>query len=511
MMMDLFKLKGEKYSELKMALDYVLSHSSAFPAVENIIDIVGTGGDGAKTFNISTAASLLLAKCGVRVAKHGGRSATSLTGSADVIEHLGIPFLTNSDEIIQNLEKDNYAYLCAPLFNPILKAAGPKRKELGVPTIFNVLGPLVNPLKPKRRVIGVYKKELLLPVAQLCESLGCEHVMVVHSADGLDELSICDQTFIVEMKNGHYSEYSVTPESVGLKRAQLHDIAGGDAKQNAHIIQNILARKCSGAKRDVVILNAAAGLVVSGRAANLKEGVQAITQQYFSFCSIFRQSKPSIIAEIKFASPSLGQIYQGKQNHLEIARDYLNAGADALSVLTEQQRFKGNIQYIADIRQAFPECFILRKDFLTQTADIEKSKQFGADAVLLIAGFLEFQKLKDLYLCALEHQLTPLIEVHTEAELAEVLTLNPSLIGINNRNLNTLKIDMNISKKLIHKIPDHIYKISESGFETATQINEFQQMGFNGFLIGTAFMQTEKPGEALQKFRCFRSDMVLSH
>lgn len=269
----LFSAKGETTEELTGALHYLLEHATKFHYPQDAIDIVGTGGGNVKTFNISTAASLVVASCGVKVAKHGGRSATSTSGSLDVLEALRIPLYNNVNDIYRSLDQYNYAILGAQLFNPIFKLLAPVRKELGTPTLFNILGPIANPMRPKKQVIGVYSKDLMHKLIQVLQAFGSTHTMIVHSHDGLDELSVSAPTYIIELKNGKISDYIITPESVGLKKSSLEEILDGNAQENANIILEIFSGQKQGAPLDVVLLNAAAGLVVSGYVDSLSEGI----------------------------------------------------------------------------------------------------------------------------------------------------------------------------------------------------------------------------------------------
>jgi indole-3-glycerol phosphate synthase len=217
-----------------------------------------------------------------------------------------------------------------------------------------------------------------------------------------------------------------------------------------------------------------------------------------NFLDIFKCERPALISEIKFASPSKGQIYFGSANHLEIADAYFKNGASALSILTEPNFFQGDISFLKDIRAFHPQAHLLMKDFVLSSRQIDHGIIFGANAVLLIAAFLEKKCLKYLYKYALSLGITPLIEVHTLEELKGVLELNPKLIGINNRDLNTLAIDLNTSRELIHLIPDDCYAICESGIENAAQITEMSELGFDGFLVGSSLMSTSNQGLALQ-------------
>lgn len=217
-----------------------------------------------------------------------------------------------------------------------------------------------------------------------------------------------------------------------------------------------------------------------------------------NFLDIFKQKEPAIIAEIKFASPSQGNIYSGTLDHVAVAGSYLENGASALSVLAEPHYFKGNIEYIRDIRKAYPHCNILLKDFILDKRQIVQGKEYGANAILLIAAFLQPDQLKRLYHFILDLELTPLIEIHNSQELHSILSLNPKLIGINNRNLQSLKIDLDTSRNLIKDIPPSTYSICESGIDNKSQIQEMFALGFKGFLIGSSLMQTPDPGLALK-------------
>lgn len=269
-----FAKKGETAEELKGAMDALLEHSILIDYPHDVIDIVGTGGDGLKTFNISTAASLVVASCGVTVAKHGGRSVTSLSGSTDVLTALGVPMPQTSEATISLLKTQGYAYLSAPLFNPLLSAFREVRKQLGVPTILNTLGPLINPIRPKRQVLGVYRQQLVPTIAEVLKASGLHDALVVHAEDGLDEFSISAPTHVAELRHGLITDYQITPEEVGLKSASLKDIVGGNSVENANMIRDLFSGKINDAKLDIVLLNSAAGLLVANQVATLKEGVE---------------------------------------------------------------------------------------------------------------------------------------------------------------------------------------------------------------------------------------------
>lgn len=269
----LLRAKKETTEEILGALKYFSKYSTKITHDFEIIDIVGTGGDNKGTFNISTAASIVIASCGTMVAKHGGRSATSKAGSRDVMQALGIRIAQTMEESLKSLQQINYTYLWAPLFNRELKKYGTLRQKLGFPTIFNILGPLLNPMQPKRCVIGVYRRDLVQKVAEILVIQGVDHALVMHSDDGLDEFSISSNTHVVELNGKNIKEYSLNPEDFGFSKAQLSDVKGGDADENATLICDILSGAISGPKLDIVLLNAAVGLYVSGKSSSIAEGI----------------------------------------------------------------------------------------------------------------------------------------------------------------------------------------------------------------------------------------------
>lgn len=269
----LFRAKKETTEEIFGALQYFSQHSTNIVHDLEVVDIVGTGGDGMGTFNISTAASIVMASCSVLVAKHGGRSATSIAGSQDVVKALGIQIPQTVEESLKSLRQTHYTYLWAPLFNEELKKYGALRQKIGFPTIFNIIGPLLNPMRPKRCVIGVYRRDLVQKVAEVLAAQMVNHALVVHSDDGLDELSISSNTHVIEVKGTSIKEYDLIPQDFGFSKAQLSDVRGGDSAENATLICDILSGALNGPKLDIILLNAAAGLYVSGKAASIAEGI----------------------------------------------------------------------------------------------------------------------------------------------------------------------------------------------------------------------------------------------
>ena len=243
----------------------------------NLVDTCGTGGDASGSFNISTAAALVASAAGARIAKHGNRAVTSRCGSADVLEALGIPIHLSHADAAQTLRTHGFAFLLAPSHHPQLKAVMPVRKALGVRSILHVLGPLLNPAGARRQVMGVYQSRLLPLVAKAMLLLDIHHAMVVHGDGSLDEIALSGPTEIAEVRDGKLSEYTITPESFGLQRAPLSALEGGEASDNALILRSIFAGE-TGPRRDVVLLNAAAVLVVAGLASDIASGIPLAAQ-----------------------------------------------------------------------------------------------------------------------------------------------------------------------------------------------------------------------------------------
>lgn len=256
------RAKGESISEIVGAARAMRQAATKVELPVQAIDMCGTGGDGKHTLNISTAASLVVAAAGVPVAKHGNRSVSSKSGSADVLEALGVPINLDAIAVGQALVKQGFAFLFAPNFHPAMKHAGPVRRSLGVRTIFNLLGPLTNPAAVRRQVLGVFAKAWVEPLAHVLAELGSERAMVLHSQDGLDELSLAAPTWIAEWTKNRVTTYEFDPTSLGLKPAPLSSISGGDAVANAAILKAVLAGEHPQIA-DWVAFNAAAGLRVA--------------------------------------------------------------------------------------------------------------------------------------------------------------------------------------------------------------------------------------------------------
>ncbi|MDD5421893.1 MAG: anthranilate phosphoribosyltransferase [Candidatus Omnitrophica bacterium] len=268
------RMKGETVIEITAAARVMREKSLHIHAgKETIIDTCGTGGSSTNTFNISTTVAFVVAGCGVKVAKHGNRAASSQCGSADVLEALGVKLDISPDMVQRCILEIGIGFMYAPLFHGAMKFAAPVRKEIGIRTIFNILGPLSNPADASSQVLGVYDAKLTETMAGVLKNLGLKRAFVVYGMDTLDELTITGRTRVTELNKGKIKTYYLTPEKFGLKRASLDDIAGGDAKENAGLILSVLKGE-RGPKRDVVLMNAATALVAAFKAKDLKAGVK---------------------------------------------------------------------------------------------------------------------------------------------------------------------------------------------------------------------------------------------
>ena len=239
-----------------------------------VMEIVGTGGDGAHSFNISTTTAMVVAAGGVKVAKHGNRAASSLSGTADCQEALGINVMQDPDKCLEMLEKTGYCFMFAQKYHAAMKYVGAIRKELGFRTVFNILGPLTNPANPEFYLLGVYDEYLVQPIAQVLSSLGVKRALVVYGQDKLDEVSASAPTTVCEMKDGYYRNYTIAPEDFGLRRGTKEEIVGGTPEENAEVTRDILAGKITDTRRTVVLMNAGAALYAGGKADSIADGVK---------------------------------------------------------------------------------------------------------------------------------------------------------------------------------------------------------------------------------------------
>ena len=271
------RIKGETVTELTSAAQIMRQKALAFEAPENAIDTCGTGGDASGTYNISTATAIVTAACGVPVVKHGNRSVSSKSGSADIMKEIGVNIFASPKYMQQALDECGLCFLVAPSFHKAMRHVAPVRQELGIRTMFNLLGPLSNPAGLKNQLLGVYSPDLLMPLAEVLRELGCENAWIVHGHGGLDEISLTGPTQAAILHNGEITIQIINPEDAGLELCEMDELRGGGAKENAEALEKLLAGQPS-AYLDITCLNAAASLIIARKADNLCEGVEMAMQ-----------------------------------------------------------------------------------------------------------------------------------------------------------------------------------------------------------------------------------------
>jgi anthranilate phosphoribosyltransferase len=271
------RLKGETVEEIAGMAQTMRAKAVLVETDGPVVDTCGTGGDNAATFNISTAAAFVVAGAGVKVAKHGNRAMSSKCGSADVMEALGVKIDLTAEQVRHCLSDVGIGFMFAPAFHPAMKYASAPRKEIGIRTVFNILGPLTNPAHARAQVLGVSDGSLLEKLAKVLQALGCKHALVVHSEDGLDEITVTGKTFVTELEGGNIRNYIVTPEEAGLPRAKITELKGGSAAENALLLRNILSGS-PGAAADAVIINAAGALKAADVVNTIAGGVRLASE-----------------------------------------------------------------------------------------------------------------------------------------------------------------------------------------------------------------------------------------
>jgi anthranilate phosphoribosyltransferase len=296
-------LRGESVDEISGAARMLRARAETIEAPDDAIDTCGTGGDAKGSFNISTASALVTASCGVPVAKHGNRAQTSKSGSADVLAALGVNI--EAEPALQQLalKQVNFCFLMAPRHHAAMRHVAKARQQIGIATIFNLVGPLTNPAGAKRQLVGVFDKVWVEPLAHVLDRLGLERAWVVHGCDGMDEITTTGPTYVAELKDGKVSSFEVTPEDAGLPRAASEGLLGGEANENAAMMRALLDGE-KGPLRDIVLLNSAATLVISGRTGDLAAGVELAAQAIDEGKS--RETLEKLVAITNGSSPPVG-------------------------------------------------------------------------------------------------------------------------------------------------------------------------------------------------------------
>jgi len=282
--------KGETTDEIAGATSVMREKSLKVPLSEDIreriVDTCGTGGDLKGTFNISTTVALVVAACGVPVAKHGNRSVSSKCGSADILEAFGVKIDLTPEQVAKCIEETNFGFMFAPKFHPAMASVVRPRKELGIRTVFNLLGPMTNPAGAKRQLMGVFADHLTEKLSEVLLKLGTKKAFIVHGKDGTDEITICDMTKITEISNGDIKSYVISPEDFGIRRASFDEIKGGETlEENKEIVRRVLTGEEKGAKRNVVLLNAAFALLAAEKVSSVEEGIELAN-------SVIEEGKP---------------------------------------------------------------------------------------------------------------------------------------------------------------------------------------------------------------------------
>ncbi|MGE4584421.1 MAG: anthranilate phosphoribosyltransferase [Sphaerochaeta sp.] len=271
-------LKGETIEEITACAQGMRSHCKRLLHDMPVLEIVGTGGDHSNSFNISSTSSIVISSCNVPVAKHGNRAASSACGSADVFEALGVNIQVSEETSRRLLEQIGLCFLFAQNYHISMKYVAPIRRELGIRTVFNILGPLANPAGATMQLMGVFDRNLVTPLAQVMANLGVQRGMVVHGEDGMDEITLTAPTFVCEVRDGKFFEYTITPEQFGFARCNKEDLLGFDAQENARITRSILDGTLVGPKRDVVVFNSGCALYIAGKAPTIAEGIAMADQ-----------------------------------------------------------------------------------------------------------------------------------------------------------------------------------------------------------------------------------------
>lgn len=280
--------KGVKPQEIAGAADSLRRKALPFDPQAKVMEVVGTGGDHSDSFNISTTSMFVIAAAGVKIAKHGNRAASSKSGAADVLEALGFDINATPEKSAQLLADYNFCFLFAQKYHPSMRFVGPARKELGFPTIFNLIGPLANPARPTYELLGVYSKDLMQPMAEAISQLGVTSGMVIHGEDGLDEVTVTGPTDAIRIQNGQFEQLTLNPEDYGFKIADKAALVGGTPAQNAQITRAVLSGKDQGAKRDAVIFNAGVALSLTDAAPTIKAGIDLARKTIDSGAAIKR-------------------------------------------------------------------------------------------------------------------------------------------------------------------------------------------------------------------------------
>jgi len=594
------RMKGETERELLGFTLAMRERAERIQAPAGAVDLCGTGGDGFNTFNISTVSSFVVAAAGVPVAKHGNRSVSSRSGSADVVSALGMVVDLEPSLVQRCLEDVGLCFMYAPVFHPSMKHVSAARKEMGLRTFFNILGPMTNPAGVRNQLVGVYDSELAPAMAKVLIDLGTSHAMLVNGS-GMDEITTLGNTRVVEAMGGEdhsIVEYELSPDMFDLDVASPEDIRGGSPQENARTMLSILKGKQSPGS-DIVALNAGAALYVSGKAKTIHEGLdiscdilrsgramtkledfsrtmrtlelerqmgqdaielcerrilpetvagrageivsalakrmisqdggagalavldkdvierpnmlsvillrrtlslltsgvpetQTVPHERKSLSQAIKSSEGlALIAEYKPSFPSAPPLLVPPDPE-RVVHAYDASGVRGLSVLVEPDYFSGGPGLFSFFR-ARTHLPMLFKDFVVRPEQIELASRVGADAALLIAKALTPEALAEFTETCISSNIEPLVELHDEQDLAKLVSSGcmdaVKMVGVNSRDLRSLRTDLGALETLRRTIPDDKVTIAESGLRTHADVHLVR--GFDAVLVGSAFMQTE--------------------
>lgn len=516
--LSLLHAKGEVADEL-LGFHRALTESGRKLVVDRpFVDIVGTGGDKAGTLNISTGGSLLSAACGVPVVKHGNRAVSSKCGSADVLAELGFNLNLTDAEIFADINANKFVFCFAPNFYPVLRKLNDVRKKLATPTIFNLMGPLLNPAGREHVILGVYQDKYVPVIAETLFRLGTTNSLVFHG-NGLDELS-CLETLQAKQVTGQgINDITIDLRELGLSQAQLSDLAGGDRMYNAQMLLKTLNDGVKTGISDSLALNAGAALFVYGKAASLADGVkqaqarlaegniiplnklqQIVHRKYQapqkrkSMRAALLAKEFAVISEIKRASPSAGHIAD-IGDPFERAKLYASIGAAAISVLTDAG-FNGTMADLRAVTEGLKDTPVpvLCKDFMLTPPQIAEAAANGADVILLIVHVLQENTIA---MAKIAHSfgLEVLVEVHSASELDIALKADADVVGVNQRDLNDFSMHPTQFAELIKLIPAGVVKVAESGLKTREQALAALALGYDGILVGEALSRLDNPAD----------------
>lgn len=480
----LLQAKGETVEEIFGVVKVMQAQMVPLNLDRPVLDIAGTGGDLAGTVNISTGSALMAASCGVPVMKHGNRSVSSLSGSADVLEAMGYNIHQTPQELQESIQKTGFGFCFAPNYHPAMKQVRHVRNALKIPTVFNLIGPLLNPTGTEYMQIGVYKPELVQTMAEVLFKLGTKRSLV-YCGHGIDELSCIGPTKAILVTEKGLEFLMIDPEKLGLQKRTLEDLKGGDPKTNAQLLKN----PPPGLK-DTLILNVGVALFLYGRAQSIEEGVQIAKDKFRkSLKKAIQKQSGCVIAEIKRASPSKGKIGD-IPDVAKRARFFESKGATAISVLTSD-RFMGSLSDLTAVSSAV-SVPVLRKDFITTVKQLEET---NADAVLLIVAYLG-KRTKEMLKRAHRLNLEAIVEVHNQSELQIAIEAGAEIIGVNQRNLKDFTMHPEVYE-LVNQIPKQIVKIAESGVRNLADAKRLFKMGYDAILVGEALTLNPNFCEAL--------------